>query len=512
MENDRAAVNMLRSNSDTTIKAAPTATGLVSPTKFTPTATSSNSISTASSHSSGTSASTAAVARHVPSAAERLAHSILAHPEVLAFVQYDELRLLPLINTNLRDSLLGGGGVCYWQTMCTAFAAKHDLYCPRRLASDPRRYLSEELFTCRRKWDEDHVQQQIFKIRVSSRFKPGEQTSSRFALPLHQFLKVRNAQKKRGDAVEVFVGEKPPERFLDALLGSVMSKPVLLPDSQKVVDRSVAVACISRGGKDPFTGSRLTGAMLVPLPELAEEIAAFQQRAKNVDIGIDAKDAMELVDGVDPVMLEAMVAVEQLKFAARRAYNDALDPDYRHHHHSGQDGDNNVLVGAVDPASALVDANALGHPNSHPSHASHATRPGGSDIPTAFDESTDPDDPSHGCHDDGTSAFVPRWLGVKAEGARLVDVCKARATVTMNVPGSGIRPFYFNAVFPHQEDQTQLYNNSAQGIVASALNGSNGCIICYGQTGSGETCVYAIYIYAIYIYAIYFMNMSLTLL
>jgi hypothetical protein len=411
-------------------------------------------------------------------ASDRAVQGILCHPDVIAFVPYDDLRQLPQVSRTMRSNL---NDACYWQTMCSAFAAKYDLYCPRRLACDPRSYLSEELFTCRQKWNEDHVQQQIFKIRVSSRFKPGDQSSSRFALPLHQFLKVRSAQKKRGDAVEVFVGERPPDRFLDALLGSVMSKPVMLPDSRKVLDRTVAMACVARGGKDPFTGSRLTASMLVPQVELAAEIAEFQQRAKNVDIGIDAQDAMELVEGVDPVMLEAMVAVEQLKFAARRAYNDALDPNAAHR--QPQSDDDRTLAGAPPPIAGAIDNSAQG---SQPSHAMHPNASkAAKDLPAAFDDSIDPDDPSHGYSDDGTSAFVPRWLGVKAESARLVDICKARATVTMNVPGTGIRPFYFNAVFPQQDDQPQLYQQCAQKIVTSALNGSNGCIICYGQTGSG---------------------------
>ena len=155
---------------------------------------------------------------------------------------------------------------------------------------------------------------QDFKIRVSTRFRPGEKSGKKFSLPLHQFLKVRNQQKeKNGSAIgSVFIGDAIPEHMQDALLGTIMHQPVLLPDSQKVLDRSVAVSCVLRGGKDPFTGTKLTMDILLPLPDLAAEIAEFKVKQANIDIGVDEAEVMGLVDDLDPQLMEALVAAEQV--------------------------------------------------------------------------------------------------------------------------------------------------------------------------------------------------------
>jgi kinesin family member 5 len=81
-----------------------------------------------------------------------------------------------------------------------------------------------------------------------------------------------------------------------------------------------------------------------------------------------------------------------------------------------------------------------------------------------------------------------RWRKAKSENtARIIDINKQTATVTMNVPGVGVRPYHFNAVFPQLESQEKIYHRSARDVVISAINGLNGCILCYGQTGSGKT-------------------------
>lgn len=85
-------------------------------------------------------------------------------------------------------------------------------------------------------------------------------------------------------------------------------------------------------------------------------------------------------------------------------------------------------------------------------------------------------------HDD---KFLSRWGKVKNDTARIIDVSGSNACVTMNVPGTGVRPFYFNKVFPSQERQVSIYNKYARDIVVAAVNGQNGCLLCYGQTSSG---------------------------
>lgn len=83
------------------------------------------------------------------------------------------------------------------------------------------------------------------------------------------------------------------------------------------------------------------------------------------------------------------------------------------------------------------------------------------------------------------SVNYSRWSKVKSDSARIIDISGPKACVTMNVPGTGVRPFYFNKVFPDKDSQVEIYSQYARDIVVSALNGQNGCLLCYGQTGSG---------------------------
>ena len=69
--------------------------------------------------------------------------------------------------------------------------------------------------------------------------------------------------------------------------------------------------------------------------------------------------------------------------------------------------------------------------------------------------------------------------------ARLLSVQQGKAV--MYVPGQGFRPFHFGAVFGEDSGQEAVWRHSAHDAVIGALNGFNACLICYGQTGSGET-------------------------
>jgi len=71
------------------------------------------------------------------------------------------------------------------------------------------------------------------------------------------------------------------------------------------------------------------------------------------------------------------------------------------------------------------------------------------------------------------------------EGARVMAV--GSASVTVFVPGAGLRPFTFERVFNETTGQDLLYKQAAQGSVVAALNGFNACLFVYGQTGSGKT-------------------------
>lgn len=64
-------------------------------------------------------------------------------------------------------------------------------------------------------------------------------------MQLHQFaLKVEEAAKKL-ETMETTMGEVP-EEFLDPILGTVMSDPVTLPNSQVTLDRTSIVRHLLR--------------------------------------------------------------------------------------------------------------------------------------------------------------------------------------------------------------------------------------------------------------------------
>jgi Cdc6-like AAA superfamily ATPase len=50
-----------------------------------------------------------------------------------------------------------------------------------------------------------------------------------------------------------------------------------------------------------------------------------------------------------------------------------------------------------------------------------------------------------------------------------------------------IKTFTFDAVFDESCTQQGVYNTTARSIVDAALNGFNGTIFVYGQTGTGKT-------------------------
>jgi len=83
------------------------------------------------------------------------------------------------------------------------------------------------------------------------------------------------------------------------------------------------------------------------------------------------------------------------------------------------------------------------------------------------------------------------------EEARGGDVCVEAATpqslqvgaAAGGAAGGGRKPqtFSYDSVFPPEASQDQVYRHGARAIVHKVLEGFNGCIFAYGQTGAGKT-------------------------
>lgn len=76
---------------------------------------------------------------------------------------------------------------------------------------------------------------------------------------------------------------------------------------------------------------------------------------------------------------------------------------------------------------------------------------------------------------------------------RIVEIDKRQGQVSLCIKsdnsGSKDPPkaFTFDAVFDWESTQREVYENTAAGIVSSTLEGYNGTIFAYGQTGTGKT-------------------------
>ncbi|KAJ1559406.1 Kinesin-like protein kif3b, partial [Cladochytrium tenue] len=87
----------------------------------------------------------------------------------------------------------------------------------------------------------------------------------------------------------------------------------------------------------------------------------------------------------------------------------------------------------------------------------------------------------------------------RGEGARkCVQIHPDRGVVVLQNPRSAdgggggggtdeAKSFTFDAAFDENCTQVEVYNATARGIVDAVLNGFNGTVFCYGQTGTGKT-------------------------
>merc|ERR1711973_251546 len=75
----------------------------------------------------------------------------------------------------------------------------------------------------------------------------------------------------------------------------------------------------------------------------------------------------------------------------------------------------------------------------------------------------------------------------------IIEVDQKRCEVTINNPkthkadDSNTRQFTFDAVYGAKSTQEELYEENFRSLVDNVLNGFNGTIFAYGQTGTGKT-------------------------
>ncbi|KAJ6222756.1 hypothetical protein RDWZM_001301 [Blomia tropicalis] len=83
--------------------------------------------------------------------------------------------------------------------------------------------------------------------------------------------------------------EDIPEEFLDPLMSTIMSDPVILPGSRKVLDRATITRHLLSDHTDPYTRAPLTMDMLIPDVEMKRKIEEFvTSKLKAMDQDMDA--------------------------------------------------------------------------------------------------------------------------------------------------------------------------------------------------------------------------------
>ena len=391
--------------------------------------------------------------------------------------------------------------VGYWRSICSSYCFYAGVYSSmlnefRHI--NYKKHFFDDLWCVRMKWDSTTRQPtasavpQSYKIKVGIRFRPGVIQSDKVCLPLHQFLKVKRhqlaeKQKKATTAAAatadssssqengLLIGENDPEEYVDPFLGTLMKDPVLLTSSNRIVDRSVAVQCILRGGKDPFNSSKLSMSMLVPQPQLLEQIQAFREKKAKWDVTLQTSELKPLLDDatVHSELLEALLEVEQINLAMQRAEKDAMTSKSKssNHHHFPEDQETTETDDNI-PESTMTNDDDT---NTSPFVVANPNDDSSSWMNYGVQSIADSQDNMMS----SSSSFVTK----KIETAGIVEINDKTACVAMHIPGAGVKPFHYSSVFKGEASQKHVYEKSAQDAIVSILNGFNAAIMCYGQTG-----------------------------
>mmetsp|Transcript_13919 Transcript_13919/g.21033 ORF Transcript_13919/g.21033 Transcript_13919/m.21033 type:complete len:987 (-) Transcript_13919:160-3120(-) len=105
----------------------------------------------------------------------------------------------------------------------------------------------------------------------------GEQR--RFRKVLDKLEALAAEMKMEEDAI----GEVP-DKYLDPLMATIMTDPVMLPKSRVVVDRSVILRHLLNSTTDPFNRSELHTSDLISMPKLKQEIDEFVKKKRSVAV------------------------------------------------------------------------------------------------------------------------------------------------------------------------------------------------------------------------------------
>eukprot|EP00605_Chrysophyceae_sp_TOSAG23-4_P002725 GSChrysophyteH1.ASY1.ANO1.3004.1 assembled CDS len=416
--------------------------------------------------------------------------NVLLHPNLIFMLEFKQLAHLSELNKSLRKVVKSNSNqIAYWRAMCISFSGFKKIYSPliydlaymgkkpRISNENAKKHFFNDLWSIRNKWNpiaEENSSE--FKIRVAARFRPGLIEQKSMNLPLHQFLKLR----REGDgSTGVLFGQVDPSEFLDPFLNVLMREPVLLTTADKVCERAIAIQCMHRNQKCPFTGKRLSMQNIIPQIGLQKRIQEWKMNKGEVtkqQLQVDQEAVKKnLIESsaIDPELLEILQDAEKLtaqankatKLARRRKISTSCDSDSDSDAEAdadttiNDDDDNNV--NDTNGNNAVADDTNIGSMNE--------------DISARSSHLDVADDSFHSVRKNAQ------------EKPRLIDVSEKKCEVNMHVGGVGVRTFNYSNVFDGSTTQTHLYDSMLRSSISHLMNGFNSCILCYGQTGSGKT-------------------------
>jgi hypothetical protein len=442
---------------------------------------------------------------------KRARYDVLMQSHLIQFLEFKQVAKLSEVSHILYKKIKNEPQMLtYWRAMCISFCGFKKVYSPlihdlqylgkgQRITDGfAKKHFFDDLWFSRKKWavetleDEDEAELKKenenateFKIRVAARVRPGKNTKKEMNLPLHQFLKLRrkenqlkkeNQQDNENDNGPVLFGKTDPIEYIDPFLNSLMREPVLLKTSNKICERSIALQCVLRNGRDPFNGKRIIMSDIISQDDLKLKIKLWkiekmELQVKELSINHEqVKKNLIEANSIDPVLLEILQEAEKLtseankaeKLSRRRKFGQTEGPNDDVQAISVHDEEDEQTP-ATDNNNDENDENILNNSNNGNN---------GNNNNNSIN------------NDDNDSGSLRKS---SHEKPRIIDISESKNEVNMHIGGAGIRSFNFNHVYDGTVTQYHLYDTSTRLSVGHVMNGYNSCILCYGQTGSGKT-------------------------
>lgn len=204
----------------------------------------------------------------------------------------------------------------------------------------------------------------------------------------------------------------------------------------------------------------------------------FEEEARGLDSD-RLQGMVEAGEELPPDLIRALLEARRLEHLSRQAETGTTAADHWRDTSADEGRAAERAVGLGEAERSLSDGVEGVHGPEVPGEAAM--------VASSAESRSDLRDPTGGDSATAAADDLPLTSHKRKTGERARVMAVRKASVTVFVPGAGLRPFAFERVFDACAAQEQVYREAAQSAVISALNGFNACLFVYGQTGSGKT-------------------------